>query len=345
MKKKHPILKGIAITLAILLLLLLIAAVAGFIFLNSMLDKLDNTEITGDENLPEDIIYEEEPTVEATDSIEHIKEAGDDYNAVQSIDMLEGANISNILLIGSDRRSTEENGRSDSMILVTLNYDTGNIHLTSLMRAMYVCIPKSTGEVWGMLNASYSWGGPKLLIKTIENNFRIKIDNYVAIDMSGFEKAVDILGGVQIELTPAEANYVTRGSRVPTSSGLQTLNGAQARIYSRIRKLDSDFKRTERQRKVLTQLMKKAVGADLDSIMKLADEILPLVNTDMTKTDILNYAIKALPMVKNPITQRMLPIENENTKYYTGKIYVNGREMYKVDFETNIKALHEFMLS
>lgn len=347
MKKKHPVLKAFLTVISILLILLLIVGGAAFIYLNSLLDKVDRTEITGNEDLPEDVVYEEEPTVLETDSVEQIQQASQEYHAVQSIDMLKNANISNILLIGSDRRSTKENGRSDTMILVTLNYDTGNIHLTSLMRAMYVCIPKSSGETWGMLNAAYSWGGPNLLIKTIENNFRIHIDHYVAIDMSGFEKAVDILGGVEVNLTKAEADLISRVSGLPVSSGLQTLNGFQAQTYCRIRHLDSDFKRTSRQRTVIASLMQKALHSDLNSLMTLANELLPLVNTNMSNSDILRYATKALPMLKNPITQRMLPVENENPGDggYTGRIFINGREMYKVDFEANIKALHKFMLS
>lgn len=343
-KKKHPVLKGIAIALLVLLLLLLILAAVGIFLANSMFDKLDRTEITGDENLAEEEVYTEEPTVDETDSVEHMQEAEQEFQEVQKIDPLEKANISNILLIGSDRRGTGENGRSDTMILVTLNHDTGNIHLTSFMRAMYVCIPKSSGDTWGMLNASYSWGGPSLLIKTIENNFRIHIDNYVVVDFSAFTKAVDILGGVEIYLTPAEAQYLG-WVMLPTASGLQRLDGARATAYSRCRLIDNDFKRTERQRKVITALMQKALDSDLESIMDLANQILPLAKTDMTNADIFMYAAKTLPMLQNPITQRMLPIENEAGKSYTGRIYVNGREMYKVDFETNIKALHEFMLS
>lgn len=345
MKKKHPVLKAIGIILLILLLLLAIAVGAAYFFLDNMLDGIDRTEITGDPTLSEEEIYKEEPTVDATDSVEQIEEASQQYNEVQSMDMLAGANIDNILLIGSDRRSTKEYGRSDAMILVTLNYDTNHVHLTSLMRAMYVCIPRSSGDTWGMLNAAYSWGGPKLLVSTIENNFRIEIDHYVVVDFSSFEKAVNIVGGVQISLTDAEAYYTSLHSGVPTGSGTQTLNGAQALGYCRVRYTDNDFKRTERQRKVLTALMQKAVGSDVDTIMSLASEILPYVNTNLSNMEILGYVTKGLPLLLNGIDQRMLPIENEAGESYTGRIFVNGREMYKVDFETNIRALHEFMLS
>lgn len=343
-KKKTSAKKVLLIILVILLLLLVTVVAAGLIIVNSYLNKLDRQEITGDINMPEDEVYEE-ATVDATDSYEHIDEAQKDYENAQSIDLLENANIKNILLIGSDRRSTGENGRSDSMILVTLNFDTGKIHLTSLMRAMYVCIPRSDGDIWGMLNASYSWGGPKLLISTVENNFRIHIDHYVVVDFESFKLAVDLLGGVDLSLTDAEATRVSRSTKIPTDSGLVHLNGTQALCYARIRSIDNDFVRTSRQRKVIESLMKKALNSDLATLMSLADQILPYVNTNLNNVEILYYLSKAPGLLKNAITQRMLPIENEAGTSYTGMIYVNGREMYKVDFETNIKALHEFMLS
>lgn len=344
-KKKRRALKVITVILLMLLLLLVVAVTAGIIYVNIFLNKIDRTEITGDINMSDEEVYAEEPTVDATDSVEYIEEAQKEFEDIQKIEALKDANIDNILLIGTDRTSTGENGRSDSMILVTLNYDTGNIHLTSLMRAIYVCIPKSTGDVWGMLNASYSWGGPKLLIDTVELNFRIDIDHYVVVDFEAFKKAVDILGGVDIDLTAGEAGYINSVGRENLNSGLQHLNGKQALIYARIRLIDNDFVRTSRQRTVIQELMKKATNATVSEIMEVASEILPLVNTNLTNTEILSYAFKALPMLKNPITERMIPFENESGKTYTGMMYVNGMEMYKIDFESTIKELHEFMMS
>lgn len=343
-KKKGSAKKVLLIILLSLLALLVAVVAAGLIFINSFLNKLDRNEITGDPSLREEEIYEEE-TVDATDSAEHIDEAQKEFEDVQQIDPLKNANIKNVLLIGSDRRSTGENGRSDSMILVTMNFDTGKVHLTSLMRAMYVNIPRSDGDVWGMLNAAYSWGGPKLLINTIENNFRVHIDHYVVVDFTSFMLAIDLLGGVTLTLSEAEAKMVSGYSKIPTTSGTVCLNGKQALEYAMIRRLDNDFIRTKRQRNVIEALMKKAIGSDLATLMSLADQILPYVNTNLNNVEIIYYLSKAPGLLKNPITQRMLPIENEAGKTYTGKIYVNGREMYKVDFENNIKALHDFMLS
>ena len=321
-----------------ILLLLLLLALALFIYANIMLNKLDRTEITGDINIPVEQIYEG-PTVDVEDSVEQIEEAHKQREEVQKIEIKKQEGITNILLIGSDRRSMNENGRSDSMMLVSLNYNTQKIHVTSLMRAMYVCIPRSDGDIWGMLNAAYSWGGPNLLVDTVEQNFRVKIDHYVVVDFSAFEEAVDLVGGLDITLTEAEANFVK------VEAGLQHLNGVQVRNYCRIRYTDNDFKRTSRQRNVITLLLQKAAKSDLSTLMAMADQILPLVNTNLTNGEIMSYIIKTLPILKNVSKGRMLPIENESGNSYTGIIYVNGHEMYKVDFETNVKALHEYIQS
>ena len=345
MKKKRT---GLKIVLIVLLVLILVPAlvlggliICGNKFLN---DRIVRDEITGDMNLSEDEIFEGE-TVAVEDSMSEIDAVRKEFEETQNIEFAQLEGVDNILLIGADRRNMAENGRSDTMILVSLNHNTGKIHMTSFMRAMYVCIPRSDGNVWSMLNAAYSWGGPNLLIDTIELNFRIKIDKYVVVDFTAFEKAVDLLGGVDVELTEGEANAVSRELREPIGYGMQHLNGRQALMYSRIRYLDNDFMRTSRQRKVINEIIKKAKTMDLSTMLALADEILPMVSTNLTNSEILVYLSRAIPMLKNEVTQRMLPVENEGGNSYYGMIFVGGREMYRVDFANNIKALHQFINS
>ena len=344
MKKKPSPLKIIGIVLLCLVVLVLIAAVAGYIYLNSLLDMMDREEIVGDDSLSEEEVYEEEPTYDVPDSEEEIEDAWQDYEDVQDTEVLDKQNIENILLIGSDRLTKNQNGRADSMMILSINHDTGHIHLVSLMRAMYVNIHRKSGETWGMLNASYSWGGTALLIDTIERNFRVEIHHYVVVDFDSFENAIDLLGGVEVTLTRAEASYMSECIREEFYPGKQILNGQQARFYCQIRKIDSDFKRTSRQRTVILSLINKFSKSDVSQLTNLAKQLLPTVKTDLTNADVLRLLMEAPRLLKDPPQQRMLPIENENGSY-TGMIYVNGREMYKVDFETNIKALHELLES
>lgn len=343
MKKKRSAGKIIGIILGCILLLLILLAVAALIYFNSLLGKIDRTEITGNPNLSEEEIYES-PTVDAPDSIDEIEQVKQEFEAAQKIEIAQSDGVDNILLIGADRRSMQENGRSDSVILVSLNHDTGKIHLTSFMRAMYVCIPRSGGNVWGMLNAAYSWGGPNLLIDTIELNFRVKIDRYVIVDFTAFETAIDMVGGVELNLTAQEAAVIQTQTGKPLSAGTQLLDGHRALIYAQTRNIDNDFKRTGRQRTVITALLNKVPGMDIPTLISMANEILPFVNTNLTNTEIMKYIMECLPMVTN-ISQRMLPVENESGNTFTGIIYVNGREMYRVNFAHNIQALHDFINS
>ena len=343
-EQKKPVGKIILIILAVLFLLLLIAVTVVLIFVNGMLNKLDRQEITGDPNIPVEELYEG-TTVNVEDSVEDMEQAKQELEQAQQIDPMENAHITNVLLVGSDRRSDSENGRSDTMIIVSMNHDTNKIHLTSLMRAMYVAIPRSDGEVWDMLNASYSWGGTDLLLATVEKNFRVKIDHYIVVDLAAFDDVVDLMGGVDITLTQMEAARIQASTKRPMSAGLQHLDGEQTRVYSRLRHFDNDFVRTSRQRRVIEQLINKAMTTDIPTLLEIADQVLPLVKTNLTNTQILYYLVQAPTLLTNPITQRMLPIENEAGTSYIGRIYVGGREMYRVNFEENIKALHEFMLS
>lgn len=343
MEKKRSAGKIIGIVLLCICILILLLMLAAFIYFNSLLGKIDRTEITGDLNLSEDQIYET-PTVDVPDSIDEIEQVKQEFLEAQKIDIVQSDGVENILLIGADRRSMQENGRSDSVILVSLNHETGKIHLTSFMRAMYVCIPRSDGNVWGMLNAAYSWGGPNLLIDTIELNFRVRIDRYVIVDFTAFKTAIDMVGGVELTLTEREASVIQTQTGKPISSGKQLLNGKQALIYAQTRNIDNDFKRTSRQRTVITSLLEKVPNIDVSTLISMANEILPFVNTNLSNTEIMQYIMECIPMVSN-ISQRMLPVENEDGESFTGIIYVNGREMYRVNFAHNIKALHDFINS
>lgn len=209
--------------------------------------------------------------------------------------------VINILLIGQDRRPGESRARSDSMIIATINKTDNTISLTSLMRDMYVQIP---GYSDNRINAAYAFGGMALLDETIKQNFDIDIDGNIEVDFSGFEQVINILGGVDIELSQAEVNEVNRtsASSYISSAGLQHLNGAQALAYARIRNIgNSDFGRTSRQRTVLTAAYAKVRQMKLSDMLSLADTVLPLITTDQSgmalvglATDIFGMGVSSL---------------------------------------------------
>jgi polyisoprenyl-teichoic acid--peptidoglycan teichoic acid transferase len=196
------------------------------------------------------------------------------------------------------------------------------------------------------INASYAYGGPKLLIDTIQNNFRVKIDNYVTIDFQSFAKAVDILGGVSINLTKAEADelnknawmYFVAGSPQKVSAGVNHLNGNGALAYARIRYIDSDFGRTGRQRKVISAILSSLKHSNPAQLMSIADSVLPLVKTDLDDSQIVALATQASAILNNDTQQLAIPVKGA---YKSEKI--RGMDVLVPDIEKNKAALWKFL--
>lgn len=243
-------------------------------------------------------------------------------------------NVYNVLLIGTDK---EENGasRSDSMILVTLNKNTDQILLTSFMRDLWVSIP---GHDYSRLNAAYSNGGAELLMKTISNNFDIKIDNYVLVDFEMFKEVIDSIGGVAVEITPKEAEFMNRTTQARVKPGINTLDGFDALIYCRIRKLDSDFMRTQRQRKVISAIVEKIKSSDPVEILKLISDILPLITTDISPLKMTTKILSSIEILNYTTDQIRIPSDGT----YTNKT-INGQAVLVPNYNKNIDLIHSFI--
>ncbi|MBR5231295.1 MAG: LCP family protein [Clostridia bacterium] len=200
--------------------------------------------------------------------------------------------IFNLLLIGVDTSDSSLKGRSDTMLVASLNARTGEMRLLSFMRDTYVKIP---GRGHNKLNAAYSYGGAKLLIKTLENNFGIHIDGYLAVNYTLMVELVDAIGGIEITVSEDEVpklngileyyNY-QRGVKKETGklkkAGTHNLTGLQAMSYARIRKLDSDFVRVERQQKVILAIYRKICQTDLAALTNIVLTYIGRVGTDIT---------------------------------------------------------------
>jgi len=350
--------KKILLIGSIILFILVVFGIGIAAYVNGLLGLIDRGELPGESNFNESDYYYTETLVETSDEIinpssteeepvetvvtttettidPRIVDARNQQKEALKIPLRSDSQIKNILLIGSDRREGETTGRSDSMIILSINNRTRKIHLVSLMRAMYVNIPE---HGFTLLNASYSYGGSKLLRQTIENNFRVHIDDYIMIDFQGFVNAIDAVGGLDIELTAQEAVELNSLYGTVLVEGTNHLDGTLALGYSRIRHIDSDFARTGRQRYVIELLFQKAMSlspADLDS---LARTILPLVKTNMDDNEILGLALGALDYKDYSLRQLMIPIKN------TYEImFVNRMEVVKFDFQDNIEALQKFL--
>ena len=202
--------------------------------------------------------------------------------------------IINVLLIGQDMDAASGIGRSDTMILVSLNKRTNAICMTSIMRDLYVQIP---GYSDNRVNAAYRFGGVPLLKATLKKNFGLNIDGSVVVGFDQFQKIIDILGGVDISLTAAEAAHMQSLGFSYIQAGSNHLDGYQSLVFCRIRKIDSDHNRTERQRRVLTALAGKAKSIGVGNALAFVNQILPYVKTDLSDAQIVSYATTGLSML------------------------------------------------
>lgn len=205
-----------------------------------------------------------------------------------------GSDLLNILLIGQDAREGEEHARSDSMILCTYNKTTRQLTMTSVLRDLYVPIP---GHGSNRINAAYSFGGTRLLKKTMEQNLGISLDGSIEVDFTHFSGIIDALGGVEIELRQDEAEVINQQTGSTLTEGIQQLDGFQALTYARIRSLDidGDISRTNRQRKVMSALVDSLRGASLKELTPVIGKILPMLTTDMNRGQLFLYALEILP--------------------------------------------------
>lgn len=219
---------------------------------------------------------------------------------VAANEIFENKDVYNILLMGNDSRANNISERTDAMILVSINTATKKIYLTSFLRDVYLYIPGYGNQ---RLNAANVVGGPSRTVDTIEQNFGISINNYAEVNFIAFENIIDALGGVDIYLTTAEAKHLALGS----SGGTYHLNGEKALSYCRIRVLDSDFGRTERQRKVLQTLWADMRDISLSNAYDLMEIILPQVTTDVTQADCLNLLSIATQIFDYELVSHSIP--------------------------------------
>ncbi len=256
-------------------------------------------------------------------------------------EQITGTGIVNIALFGVDSRKDTFTGLSDSIIIASINRKTGVVKLTSFARDTQVDL-----EGYGIqkINAAYSRGGPELAIKTLNQNFKMNIQDYVTINMRELIKVIDVAGGVTIDITEDErisANDIMReiSNNQPRikKSGTVNLTGAQATAFCRIRHLDSDLYRMDRQKKVLEALFAKAKTLSLTKLVETVHTISPMVQTSMHDEDILKLS-KVLTIDGAKIESLRFP--HTNTKYQSSA--ATGW-LIKYDLEEASDQLHKFV--
>ncbi|MDE5853945.1 MAG: LCP family protein [Ruminococcus sp.] len=262
--------------------------------------------------------------------------------------------VTSVLLIGTDGRSETEQGRSDTMILLSLNSKSKTINLTSFMRDCYVEIPNYG---WNKLNSAYSYGGAELLMDTIEHNFGIKIDDYVSVNFVSFANIIDSVGGIKIDISDAEAQEINTILQAEVNSimGDDTLsdllsgggkdillNGKQALSYARIRYVgNADFERTERQRKVIELVMNKVKSFSPSSLSNISKSVMPNVSTNMPSMNMYTLSLRVPLLVGYETQQLQIPAEST----YYGEYVSDVGDSLIVDFDANYNIIKQNVFS
>lgn len=272
--------------IVLLVILLLFGAMAGFVLFKMFgMNFVRNEPQVGKSG--EDFVTDEYDREYASENA--FDELSPDEVELELADPIGDDKLINILLVGQDRRPGEVRARSDAMILCSINPETGKASLISFLRDLYVSIP---GYSDNRMNAAYAFGGFKLLKETLKANFGISVDGCFEADFDDFAALIDLIGGTDINLTEAEAGIIGG-----VSAGMCHLNGAQTLKYARIRKIGSDFGRTERQRNVLLVCLEKIRRLGTTQLLGLVNTALPYLSTDMSTIEITSLLTKLTPLL------------------------------------------------
>lgn len=336
-------------------------------------DDINEQELTDEERqqlnqlledaktIDEDTVSSENADGKITDSDDDDDDTGSKTASDQDADTKDTAaqsvkvsskDVTNILLLGTDsRQKGNKRSRTDTMIILSIDKKNKKVTMTSVLRDTFVKIP---GVGNNRLNAAFVFGGPKLLFKTFDQNFGIHLDKYVQIDFYNFVRLVDAVGGVDLKLTRDEINlmnktyipYINKNTNkkntsnriTPNKSGVYHLNGVQTLAYSRIRYIGTDFARTERQRKVIAQIIKKTKKLSVSEINDLADIVLPMISTNLSQGEVMSLLLNAKEYLNYKIVNGRMPI-NGSYKY----MKVRGASVLGVNFDKNKKYWYKLV--
>lgn len=264
----------------------------------------------------------------------------------------EDEDIISIALLGTDFSKNEKYGNlygaSDSTMILGIDTKNNKLKLLSLMRDLYLDLPDGTGNKQN-LNYTMAYGGPELILKTINYNFNLTVDKFINVSLNTLPTIIDKLDGIELNIKSNELNYINyyidnidkengTSTKKLTTAGLQTLNGTQATAYCRVRYTEGgDFKRTERQREVLTTLFEKFKTASITDLATMMNDILPLVSTNLTNTEITSIISKVLSMGAPTIEQSRFPLDGKSEMISTDMLHLT------TDMEETTKDIHNFL--
>ena len=267
----------------------------------------------------------------------------------------EMAGYKNVALFGVDAGET----RSDTIIIASLNQDTNEVRLCSVYRDTYLNVDSMENPSYGKANSAYAKGGPEQAIRMLNMNLDMNVDDFITVDFEALEDIINDLGGVEIDVQPDEVDYINdyqfsivmdlggpkegkiknpRNFNAVTQPGLQTLDGLQATAYCRIRyTAGDDFRRTERQRAVISQIIEKAKKAPITDLNKMLDDVLPKINTSFTAKELLGYGSKLASY--QIVDSQGFPFEKVTGKISKQSVVVPDT------LHSNVVELHRFLFN
>lgn len=309
------------------------------IILNKYLSKINKIDINKN-----DLSIEENISHEETTSLQNYESSSLQNN--ETI-VLQNSDMQNIALFGIDETEGTA-GRSDCIMILTIDNKHKKLKLSSIIRDSYVVIP--TKEKKDKINHAYAFGGPQLALKTLNENFNLNLDKFVTVNFSSLPKIIDSIGGITLEITNDEIKYINNyidsinklndtTSPNITTSGIQKVDGTQALAYCRIRYTDGgDFERTQRHRIVLNQLFEKSKKLPLTFYPSLLDEILPILHTNLEKSEIISLTLDLNSFRDETILQDRFPYDDDGN----GKL-ISGIYYYVFDEDSTTKRIHNFI--
>ncbi|HWT74896.1 MAG TPA: LCP family protein [Mobilitalea sp.] len=261
--------------------------------------------------------------------------------------LMEDKEVTNILFIGSDTRNNSERGRSDNMLIISINKKSEKIVATSFLRDIYLMIP---GQDNNRLKVAYTSGGAELLLQTIQQNFKIKIDRYIMVDYFSFIDIVDGIGGITLEIKKSEVSKINayikeinvmlgekENKDYLTESGTYVLNGKQALAYSRNRYYkQSDFVKEGKQREVLLAILDKFKSQNLLEMNNVLNIVLPQITTNLTESEIMSVLLMVPSYLEYNIDTLNIPVKGSYQK-----VTFNGTQVLGIDFKKNIQELYQ----
>lgn len=325
------------IVAAVIILIILAILIGGFAFVKGKLNLIDY-----DDGKKEYATIQEGDEDQLDLDLSGLEQV--DPQGIPSGEIYKDKNVINVLLLGTDERTKDfsDNARSDSMMLLSINLKDHTAKLVSLERGMGVPILEGPYKgQYDWLTHCFRYGGADLVMKEVRECFRVDVERFVRVNFASVEYIVDLLGGIDVNLTAQEAEYLNHIKGVSVHAGVNRLDGRVALLYARTREIDSDWQRVKRQQTVIQACADKLKGSSVSTLNELLNQILPMVQTNFTQGEITKLMLEAPEFLGVEFERMTLPAEGT----YGGMIGMGGRSMFAPDFAENAKILREFLYS